>query len=143
MIEVKKRSRDDPARPCTLENPINSTAAIRYLTLHGYRIDNMLNDQKLNEAVMDLVGDLFFSCTEEQIDRFLMCAETGDLKGIIATIRSVYSRLKMNVPEKIWAFVAMPDMWNEYVRRVSNQLSILSTVCDTEDQIYELEEYEE
>ena len=140
---MQKKFRNDPTKPCTLENTISSTAAIRYLTLHGYRVGNSLNDQKLNEAVMALVADLFFSCSEEQMERFLMCLEVGNTEAVLAAIRSMYSRLKMNVPERIWAFAAMPDVWNEYVRRVSNQLSILRTVCDYEDQIYELEEYEE
>jgi hypothetical protein len=74
---------------------------------------------------------------------FLVCEAKGDVSECYELARALYRRHRIRLPEKIRAFAAVPWLWKEYLRMVTNQLTILLDICEESDQIYELEEYEE
>ena len=86
---------------------------------------------------------LFFSDIEKMSSPLLVCEAKGDVAECYEIVRALYRRHRIRLPEKIRAFTAVPWLWKEYLRMVTNQLTILLDVCEETDQIYELEEYEE
>ena len=119
------------------------TSAIHFLSINGYIIGKQLNYNKLTTDAVELATELFFSDIEKLSSTFLICEAKGDVSECYELVRSLYRRHQIRLPEKIRAFAAVPWLWKEYLRMVTNQLTILLDICEESDQIYELEEYEE
>ena len=131
--------------PSTLspDYPMGLTSAIHFLSINGYIIGKQLNYNKLTTDAVELATELFFSDIEKLSSTFLVCEAKGDVTECYELVRSLYRRHRIRLPEKIRAFAAVPWLWKEYLRMVTNQLTILLDICEESDQIYELEEYEE
>ncbi|MBQ9187729.1 MAG: hypothetical protein IJ138_00230 [Clostridia bacterium] len=123
--------------------PMGLTSAIHFLSINGYIIGKQLNYNKLTTDAVELATELFFSDIEKMSSTFLVCEAKGDVAECYELVRALYRRHRIRLPEKIRAFAAVPWLWKEYLRMVTNQLTILLDVCEESDQIYELEEYEE
>lgn len=123
--------------------PMGLTSAIHFLSINGYIIGKQLNYNKLTTDAVELAAELAFSDTEAAPEVFLRCEAKGDVAECFELARSLYRRHRIRLPEKIRAFAAVPWLWKEYLRMVTNQLTILLDICEESDQIYELEEYEE
>ena len=123
--------------------PMGLTSAIHFLSINGYIIGKQLNYNKLTTDAVELATELFFSDIEKLSSTFLICEAKGDVTECYEIVRALYRRHRIRLPEKIRAFAAVPWLWKEYLRMVTNQLTILLDVCEESDQIYELEEYEE
>ena len=123
--------------------PMGLTSAIHFLSINGYIIGKQLNYNKLTSDAVELAAELFFSDIEKMSSTFLVCEAKGDVAECYELVRALYRRHRIRLPEKIRAFAAVPWLWKEYLRMVTNQLTILLDICEESDQIYELEEYEE
>lgn len=123
--------------------PMGLTSAIHFLSINGYIIGKQLNYNKLTTDAVELATELFFSDIEKMSSTFLVCEAKGDVTECYELVRALYRRHRIRLPEKIRAFAAVPWLWKEYLRMVTNQLTILLDICEESDQIYELEEYEE
>ena len=123
--------------------PMGLTSAIHFLSMNGYIIGKQLNYNKLTSDAVELAAELFFSDIEKMASTFLVCEAKGDVTECYEIVRALYRRHRIRLPEKIRAFAAVPWLWKEYLRMVTNQLTILLDICEESDQIYELEEYEE
>lgn len=123
--------------------PMGLTSAIHFLSINGYIIGKQLNYNKLTSDAVELAAELFFSDIETMPTTFLAREVKGDVTECYEIARSLYRRHRIRLPEKIRAFAAVPWLWKEYLRMVTNQLTILLDICEESDQIYELEEYEE
>ncbi len=123
--------------------PMGLTSAIHFLSMNGYIIGKQLNYNKLTTDAVELATELFFSDIEKLSSTFLVCEAKGDVSECYELARALYRRHRIRLPEKIRAFAAVPWLWKEYLRMVTNQLTILLDICEETDQIYELEEYEE
>ena len=133
------------SEPSTLspDYPMGLTSAIHFLSINGYIIGKQLNYNKLTTDAVELATELFFSDIKKLSSTFLVCDAKGDVTECYELVRALYRRHRIRLPEKIRAFAAVPWLWKEYLRMVTNQLTILLDICEESDQIYELEEYEE